>query len=140
MYTVELAWFQFDLPDHATTEAVTASPNPLFPDARVTTQWRIDLERFDMRVGLSATRDLTDLSRQAFDAGADTNRFERNSIPGLGYGDYDQDRTRIDWWFSLHGLTLMLGLQAKGFPRTLPSEAERREHMAIIDSVRRVEH
>jgi hypothetical protein len=139
MFTVELAWFQFDLPDHATIEAVTASPNPLFPDSRVTTQWTISLERFEMTAHLSATRDLTELSRMAFDSGEPgLKQFSQNGIPAIRSGAYDRDRTQIDWGFHLLGLTLLIRLTAKGYPKTLPTEAEAREHAMIIASVQRV--
>lgn len=139
MFTVELAWFQFDLPDHATIVAVTASPNPLFPSSRVTTQWAVALERFELTVHLSATRDLTDLSREAFDKGVpDLKQFSQNGIPAIRSGAYDRDRTQIDWGFHLLGLTLLIRLTAKGYPKTLPTEAEAQEHAEIIASVRRV--
>lgn len=139
MFTVELAWFQFDLPDHATIAAVTATPNPLFPDARVTTQWIATLERFELTAYLSATRDLTDISREAFDSGEpDFKSFNQNFIPAVRSGAYDRDRTQIDWGFHLNGLTLLLRLTAKGYPKTLPTDAEAREHDAIIASVQRV--
>jgi hypothetical protein len=139
MYTVELAWFQFDLPDHASIMAVTASPNPLFPDSRVTTQWVVALERFEFTIHLSATRGLTDISRAAFDAGeAGLKQFSQNGIPAIRSGAYDQDRTQMDWGFHLNGLTLSFRLMAKAYPKTLPTDAEAREHAAIIASVRRV--
>lgn len=139
MFTVELAWFQFDLPDHATIAAVTATPNPLFPDARVTTQWIATLERFALTAYLSATRDLTDISREAFDAGeSDFKSFNQNFIPAVRSGAYDRDRTQIDWGFHVNGLSLLLRLTAKGYPKTLPTDAEAREHAAIIASVQRV--
>lgn len=139
MFTVELAWFQFDLPDHATIAAVTASPNPLFPDSRVTTQWVVALERFELTVHLSATRNFTDISRAAFDAGEPGfKQFSQNGIPAVRSGSYDQDRTQIDWGFHLNGLTLSLRLMATAYPKTLPTEAEAREHVAIIASVRRI--
>lgn len=139
MFTVELAWFQFDLPDHATIAAVTASPNPLFPRSRVTTQWVAALERFEMTVHLSATRDLTDISRAAFDAEVPgLKHFSQNGIPAIRSGAYDQDRTQIDWGFHLNGLTLSFRLMAKAYPKTIPTEAEAREHASIIASVRRV--
>lgn len=139
MFTVELAWFQFDLPDHATIAAVTASPNPLFPDSRVTTQWIAALERFELTAYLSVTRDLTDISRAAFDTGEPGfKQFNQNGIPAIRSGEYDRDRTQIDWGFHLNGVTLLFRLMAKGYPKTLPTEAEAREHAAIISSVRRV--
>lgn len=139
MFTVELAWFQFDLPDHATITAITATPNPLFPDARVTTQWAVALERFEMSIHLSATRDLTALSRAAFDAGEpDLQQFNQNHIPAIRSGAYDRDRTQIDWGFHLNGLTLLVRLTARDFPKTLPNEAETREHAAIIASMQRL--
>lgn len=139
MFTVELAWFQFDLPDHATIAAVTATPNPLFPDARVTTQWIATLERFELTAYLSATRDLTDISREAFDAGEpDFKSFNQNFIPAVRSGAYDRDRTQINWGFHVNGLSLLLRLTAKGYPKTLPTDAEVREHDAIIASVQRV--
>lgn len=139
MFTVELAWFQFDLPDHATITAVTTSPNPLFPDSHVTTQWIVALERFEMTVHLSAAQDLTDISRAAFDA-AETGvkQFSQSGIPAIRSGAYDRDRTQIDWAFHVLGLTLTVRLTAKGYPKTLPTEAEARENAAIIASVRRV--
>ena len=139
MFTVELAWFQFDLPDHATIAAVTASPNPLFPDSRVTTQWRVALERFELTAHLSATRDLTQISRAAFDAGEPgLKQFSQNGIPAVRSGAYDRDRTQIDWGFHLNGLTLSFRLMAKAYPKTLPTDAEAREHAEIIASVRRI--
>lgn len=139
MFTVELAWFQFDLPDHATIAAMTASPNPLFPDSRVTTQWVVALERFELTVHLSATRNFTDISRAAFDAGEPgLKQFSQNGIPAVRSGAYDRDRTQIDWGFHLNGLTLSLRLMATAYPKTLPTEVEAREHAAIIASVRRV--
>lgn len=139
MFTVELAWFQFDLPDHATIAAVTSAPNPLFPETRVTTQWAVALERFKMAVHLSATRDLTVLSRAAFDAGEpDLKQFSQNGIPVLRSGAYDRDRSQIDWAFHLNGLTLSFRLTARDFPKTLPNDAETREHAAIIASVQRI--
>lgn len=139
MFTVELAWFQFDLPDHATIAAVTASPNPLFPGSRVTTQWTVALERFELTAHLSATRDLTDISRAAFDAGEPgLKQFNQNGIPAIRSGAYDRDRTQIDWSFHINGLTLLFKLTAKAFPKTLPTDAEAREHAAIIASVQRV--
>ena len=139
MFTFELAWFRLDLPDHASVEVMTSPPNPLFPEAPVTTRWTLSLERFEIEAHLSATRDLSDLSRMAAeDRTLKVEPFNRNGIPGLSCGDYDRDRTQIDWWFYLHGLTLSLTLSAKGYPRTLPTDAERAEHRAIIDSVRRI--
>lgn len=139
MYTVELAWFCFDLPDHATIAAHTSPPNPLFPDSRVTTRWVISLERYAITAHLSATRDLTELSRMAADGSSlRAEPFDRGGIPGMRYGAYDRDRTQIDWWFYLHGLTLSLSLEASAYPKTLPTQAERAEHRAIIDSIRRV--
>ncbi len=138
MYTVEFAWFCLDLPDHATVEAYTSPPNPLFPDSRVTTRWVLSLERYEMTAHLSASRDLSELSRMASDkTGLRAEPFNRNGIPGMRYGAYDLDRTQIEWWFYLHGLTLSLSLAAKGYPRTLPTEIERMEHETIIESVRR---
>ncbi|MEL6687974.1 MAG: hypothetical protein AAFP97_10175 [Pseudomonadota bacterium] len=141
MFSVELAWFEFDLPDHARVEATVASPNPLFPDSRVTTRWMASLDRFELGFQLSATQDLTHISRNAFDSdepGLAAQPFNQNGIPALRFGAYDRTRSRIDWAFHLHGLTLMLDLTASGFARTLPTEAERAEHEAIIASVRRV--
>lgn len=141
MFTVELAWFEFDLPDHATVEATVASPNPLFPDNRVTTRWTAALERFQLGFQLSATQDLTHISRAAFESnepGLAAKPFNQNGIPGLKFGAYDRTRTRIDWSFHLQGLSLMLDLTASGYARTLPTEEERAEHEAIIASVRRV--
>lgn len=138
MYTTELAWFCFDLPDYAEVEAQTSPPNPLFPDSRVTTRWVISLERFELAAVLSATRDLSDLSRAAIDQGGQADGFNQSGIPGMRYGAYDQNRTQIDWWFQLHGLTLSLTLTAKAYPRTLPTEAEAHDIAAIIASVRRV--
>ncbi|MGJ8560425.1 MAG: hypothetical protein ACSHX3_09335 [Litorimonas sp.] len=139
MFTVELAWFQFDLPDHATITAVTASPNPLFPDSRVTTQWIVALDRFELTAHLSATRDLTDISRAAFEAGEpDFQQFSQNGIPAIRSGAYDRDHTQINWGFHLLGLTLLFRLTAKAYPKTLPTEAEAREHAEIIASVQRV--
>lgn len=141
MFTVELAWFEFDLPDHASVEASVASPNPLFPDSRVTTRWTVSLDRFDLGVQLSATQDLAHISRTAFDAnepGLTAQPFNQNGIPALRFGAYDRTRSRIDWAFHLLGLTLMFDLTASGFARTLPTETERTEHAAIIASVRRV--
>ncbi|MEM7671457.1 MAG: hypothetical protein AAF317_20435 [Pseudomonadota bacterium] len=139
MFTVEFAWFCLDLPDHATVEAFTSPPNPLFPESPVTTRWLLGLERYEITAHLSATRDLTELTRMAADqSGLQAEPFNRGGIPGMRYGAYERDRTQIDWWFYLHGLTLSLSLTAKTFPKTLPTEAERTEHRAIIDSVRRV--
>ena len=141
MFTVELAWFEFDLPDHATVEATVASPNPLFPDNRVTTRWTAALERFQLGFQLSATQDLTHISRAAFESnepGLAAKPFNQNGIPGLKFGAYDRTRTRIDWSFHLQGLSLMLDLTASGYARTIPTEKERAEHEAIIASVRRV--
>lgn len=141
MFTVELAWFEFDLPDHATVEATVASPNPLFPDNRVTTRWTAALERFQLGFQLSATQDLTHISRAAFESnepGLAAKPFNQNGIPGLKFGAYDRTRTRIDWSFHLQGLSLMLDLTASGYARTIPTEEERAEHEAIIASVRRV--
>lgn len=140
MFTVEFAWFCLDLPDHASVEVSTTPPNPLFPDAPVTTCWTLSLERFELTAYLSATRDLTDLSRNIVDDPTlIATPFNRNGIPGMRCGDYDRARTQIDWWYHLHGLTLSLTLTAKGYPHTEPTGAERAEHAAIIDSVRRVE-
>ena len=141
MFTVELAWFEFDLPDHATVEATVASPNPLFPDNRVTTRWTAALERFQLGFQLSATQDLIHISRAAFESnepGLAAKPFNQNGIPGLKFGAYDRTRTRIDWSFHLQGLSLMLDLTASGYARTIPTEKERAEHEAIIASVRRV--
>ncbi len=138
MYTVEFAWFCLDLPDHATVQAHTSPPNLLFPDSRVTTRWVLSLERFEVTTHLSASRDLSELSRMAADrTDLRAEPFNRNNIPGTRYGDYNLDRTQIEWWFYLHGLTLSLSLAAKGYPRTLPTQMERAEHDRIIESVRR---
>ena len=141
MFTVELAWFEFDLPDHASVEASVSSPNPLFPNNRVTTRWTASLERFELGFQLSATQDLSHISRHAFDSnepGLFAQPFDQNGIPALRFGAYDRTRSRIDWAFHLHGLTLMLDLTASGFARTLPTDEERAEHDAIIASVRRI--
>lgn len=141
MFTVEIAWFQFDLPDHASIQAITDTANPLFPEARVTTRWIVALERFEMSLHLSAAQNLTDLSRLAFDdahSGLTPIPFNQNGIPAMRYGAYDRDRTQIDWWFHLIGLTLSIRLKAKAFPKTLPTDAEHHEHEKIIASVRRV--
>lgn len=141
MYTVELAWFCFDLPDHAAFEAVTASPNPLFPDSRVTTLWKAELERFVVEIGLSATRSLSDLSQAAYgqsEPGLAAKPFSVSGMPGLRFGAYDRARTQIDWWVTLNGLTLSFTLTAKGYPKTLPIPEEVEEIEAVIASVRRV--
>lgn len=141
MFTAEIAWFELDLPDHASVEATVASPNPLFPDNRVTTRWTASLERFELGIQLSATQDLAHISRTAFDSnepGLTAQPFNQNGIPALKFGAYDRTRTRIDWAFHMHGLTLLLDLTASGFARTLPTESERAEHEAIIASVRRI--
>ena len=96
MFTVELAWLEFDLPDHATVEATVASPNPLFPDNRVTTRWTAALERFQLGFQLSATQDLTHISRAAFESnepGLAAKPFNQNGIPGLKFGAYDRTRS-----------------------------------------------
>jgi hypothetical protein len=141
MFSVEIAWFEFDLPDHATITAETASPNPLFPDARVTTRWIVALDRYELTINLSATQDLSDFSRAAFDTaekGLTVQPFNQAGIPAMRHGAYERDRTRIDWAFHLQGITLSFTLMSKGFARTLPTQGERAEHDAIIASVRQV--
>ncbi|WP_298915552.1 hypothetical protein [uncultured Algimonas sp.] len=139
MFTLELAWFELDLPDQAQVKAEVAAPSPLFSNMRVGTVWRIGLGRFEMTAALDAVRGLHDLSREAFDAGNRATEFDAGGLPGLRVGGYDRDDSRTDWWFSLNGLTLALTLRATSAGAIVPTEAECRDHAAIIRSVRRVE-
>lgn len=138
MYTLELAWFELDMPDTVTVQADVSAPSPLFSNTRIGTQWRFNLGRFVMTAALDPVQGLQDLSRRAHDDGVAAEAIASNSVPGIRVGGYEGGRTQIDWWFSLNGLTLALSLRAKSGGQIPPTDAERRDHTQIIGSVRRL--
>ncbi|MEM7729525.1 MAG: hypothetical protein AAF311_09650 [Pseudomonadota bacterium] len=138
MYTLELAWFDIDVPDSARIDADVSSPSPLFSNMRAGTHWRIDLGRFVLIAALDPVRGLQDLSRDGYDRAEPAEHMTVNDVPGLRIGGYDSDRSQTDWAFTINGLMLVLTLRSQSGDRLQPSDTERREHAAIVSSVRRV--
>jgi hypothetical protein len=140
MYMVEIGSFCLDVPDHAKVECTMSEQNPHFPDLRVVTHWKILLERFQIFAHQESKHDLSELARhitwQTRQAEPKVIAVTRNGLDGVTHGDYNAPKTHIDWWFRGDGLTLCLTILSKTFPCTTPTQSERAENAAIIDSVR----
>jgi len=140
MYIVEIGGFCIDVPDHAKVECTMSDPNPHFPDLRVVTHWKISLGRFQISAHQDSQCDLSVLSHhitsQTRQEKPNVSAVTRNGLDGVTHGDYDDRKTHINWWFRGDGLTLCLTILSKTFPRTTPTQSEKAENSAIIDSVR----
>jgi hypothetical protein len=61
----------------------------------------------------------------------DLTPVEINGIRGVKYGDYDRQRTWIDWWMKKGDLMICINLQGVG----LPSDAQREMHLKVVESL-----
>ena len=137
-FRADIGAYSILLPASATLEVQVNRPPPEAYQ-RAFTRWTIGLGRYQIFVHLDARHELVGLkefidSQTRGDVVVEQLRV--NGISGVRHGGYGPLRTWIDWWFKKGDTMMSLCLQSVAFPVTEPSDSERAEHQAVMESVK----
>src|SRR5262245_48099103 len=125
--------YVFELPPSTEVKVKVAIP-PVDNFGEPSTSWQFLFGAFSFFVHLEASNapsGLRDFILGCTKQYVDLTPVEINEITGFKYGDYDRQRSWIDWWMKKGDLMICINLQGDG----LPSDSQRETHRRVIESL-----
>jgi len=143
-YYVNIGSYKLKIPSKYKTDISLTNRDLNINEQILYTYWKIRIDKFYLSINLSSFHKLDGLKNNIklitkedvdVDVDVDVNTITVNDISGVTYGNYEEPRTWIDWWFRKGDTTICINLQSEKFPHTKPTKDDILLHQTIINSL-----